>query len=338
MGEVKAIDSLVNRLHKPEVRTPYTELLIGKAKEYFGEMFSQPNPPELIVGFKERKGILLFTGSISRGTARPGSSDFDVLLIYDNQGKEPLEDPAQHLVERITDLSEDYHPQKISFPVWLAQQLKINPILSDHYQARKDYLRRVHKKDISDEIVRNAFISMDSYSVDLDTLARTTEAGGPGPSPLIKKWAQASITDQEELARHVEIDTRNRFHDYLEEMGNIPGLLVSNEDFIVDSGSGNLLQHQRKIVGALAILERNDPQTFERVYRSLNASFRGSVLYRGGNHGVGSGYYDALLKDYVSRSGRFNEDQIGHATEVLKGVKYQVKLPPFEAFKSKFLS
>lgn len=123
VAETDQVQSVINTLRKPEIRTPFSEVLRSGVQQYFGEVLNQENPPELIQKLNEQKGTILLTGSTLRGTARTESSDLDVLILHDGEGKAPLERSGEHLLDRIVS-SPDYHPDKISFPTWLARHLK----------------------------------------------------------------------------------------------------------------------------------------------------------------------------------------------------------------------
>lgn len=297
------LSQVTESLRKPETRTPFTEVLVSQAQVYFSEIFNQQNPPEVVQQFKNHKGMISLTGSVLRGTAKPGSSDIDTFLLYEDPEK--LLSPAE--VGKIVTASEDYHPSHTSFPRWLAKKCKENPEWQEFYKARRKYAES-GGSPATDENIEKYFIQVDADSVNISELSE-------------------DITNEKIFSEDWELNLTEDL---------IPQLLTATPDYAIATSSGNLLHYQQKIIGTLANLESKNPSLFPDLYNRLSLAFKRTVLYEGGNHEPSVMYYNKLMRDYIENSGKF-EGKLDRATEILKSVKKQVKFPPFDLFKKTFL-
>lgn len=338
------VDNIIHSLRKSEVRTPFTNELLAATQEYFGEMLRQSNPPQLVQQFVDRRGIILPIGSVLRGTARPATSDLDLLLAYDGEGQESIDRPGHHTVEGLVDNSEDVHPSHIPFSTWFARKCKNDPQLLRYYEEKKKLLQRnidqanlrrasneVSPRELTEERIEKAFLFVEAQSFDTHALSSDTI-----------RLASLSQVDFEQLAKDREIsgplEHHIRFSHYIDDLGLlIPHMLTTTDDLTVEGTPNSLLHQQRKIVQALAVLEETNPFVFQVIYTDLEKYFRASTLYEGGNHGIGSSYYDSLLREYVEKSGKFPQDKTERAARLLKAVKRQVIFPTFQAMKDKYL-
>ena len=358
--EIDQVQMVIDTLRKPEVRTPFSEVLLSNAQKYFGEVLNQENPPELIKKFNEQHGILLFSGSTLRGTARADTSDLDVIMLYDSQGQSPLEHAGEHLLDNIVN-SPDYHPDKLSFSAWFAKRLQGDLKMRDCYESRRNTLigkykqswkddwkqtlrkkwERISKEEFSgktdDEIVDHeiaqSFIFCEAEPVDIDKIGRATIKIGEIPAD------QFDIKDANKSIKDGNPDSYSLLDHFLYDAEiSIPELLTTTYQFVATKDHGTLLHLQQRTVHALDQLRQANPQVFEQIYEQLGTSFRKrDVVYEGGSHGSGAGYYRELEKDYVVRSGRFSAESTDRASKLLRAMKGKLTFPSMDEMKKHYL-
>lgn len=318
------IDRTIKTLRKPEVRSEFTGAILKRFHEYFGEMFQQDSPPELIQQFKDREGIIFPAGSLLRGTARLGS-DFDALLVYDGSITDLYDHPNNRDFESITDESEKFHPSRTAFKYWLARKFREDPserkflderreLILQEIEASNQYRTKqgMQLRRFKEEDVEGRLIGMESAAFNIEELVVPT------------RDLKSSL--------NLNIDAG-----YLSRMGMlVPQLLTVNLEYVIESQMGALLYHQRRIVQALSYLEEQNPRNFQRVYENLALNFQRAVHFQSSNH-IHAGTLEAQRKVYIEKSGRFSKNQVEHAAELLRGVSRQIKFPNLEAFKAKYL-
>lgn len=337
------LDSIVGTIRKPEARSEVSQAFLAGTKDYFTVVFDSENQTSLISQIRQRKGCIFPAGSVLRGTARIGS-DLDMVFLY----AEPLGVNNQLRETDIADLIErgKYHPTELPLRIWMARKFRDSTSLRHLYENRRmllqqqiensnRYRKQMHMslRTFKEEDVEKQFMGVEFFMCNVEQLTYRTR--------------QLSYLNRSELGNYKEsavsipafnFNGENQsYGGYISEIGMVvPQLLTLSSDQKVESVTGSIKYHQRGIVQALADLQEENAMLFEEVYTSLENNFVAAVLYDSPNHGH-VGTLEELLRDYVMRSGRFSDEKVAHATDLLSGVKKQVSFPPFEELKDKYL-
>ena len=281
IGEKKSLAQLpevIRQIRKPEARSAYSDILANTMRNYLGEIFDQPTPPITVLELKKRRGLILFEGSILRGTATEKTGDFDFFLLSDDR---QIDENTLGELSIFTRDIEKYHPQKETFPEYLMKKLKSNPELQRLYDARIAEMQRI--KDSRDKLVGNKpgpanlashyFIHADPQFESLLTILKDVEAG-----------ENAKLWENETPTRAIVV------------------LLATTPDMVFEATPGALTYHQKQVVASLQKLQGADPTKFNSFYKLLEKDFANlhrSTAWR---------YPDRdfrLLAEYYLRSDKF---------------------------------
>jgi len=122
MGDITNIEvtppmpKAIEQIRKPEARSVYSDVLRTTMQNYLGELFDQPQQPVEVAELKQRNGLVLFEGSVLRGTATEKTHDFDIFVMADDQ---PIGRELSQRLAIFTRDIEDYHPEKLQFSDYL---------------------------------------------------------------------------------------------------------------------------------------------------------------------------------------------------------------------------
>ncbi|MBS3097153.1 hypothetical protein J4480_07005 [Candidatus Woesearchaeota archaeon] len=129
------------------------------------------------------------------------------------------------------------------------------------------------------------------------------------------------------------------FEGYLSTNCALNWLFLLTKGLTFESTNGALLEHQKRIVNALAQLQSSNLAVFTKAYSHMEGCAYTFMRHEGYEHGAPREYYTDLLYQYAKKSGRFDETKLDRASRLLKDVKRQrVGFPPFEAVKRYFLN
>jgi len=298
-------------IRKPEARTEYSDILKSTALNYIDDIFKQENPPEGVKNFKERNGLIILSGSALRGNADVlGTKDVDMAFICD----------ADNYFSKYDVVYKDTHPEKMSFGSYLARSLKASPETTNLYKQKLDWylhwfgsrggkslsiLEDAQKR--SDLVSRfdEAFINEDYTTISIDD------------------WIQNGINKGDLTYLNDESQDRNS--------RMLVEVLTTTPDLVYESSEGALLHHQRKIIDALQDLKIKDERGFNAIWKNMQEKFVG--MHRSQEWRKGKSEIDEKqLTEYVRASGRFKEEQVKHATSLLRSIRSQTSLPSLEEF------
>lgn len=279
----QTIPKVVEQIRKPEARSVYSDVLATTMKDYLEELFDQPAQPAMATELKQRHGLVLFEGSILRGTATEKTHDFDIFIMADDQPIDP--DLSQELAIFTRDV-EDYHPEKVEFSDYLIRRLLSDPKMKPFYDARVSELQR--RKDYTDR----------SYS------------RPPGPAKLELHHVIHTDTQFDKLQNFLDaIQSGNDAALSQNETSSrmIVSILTATPDLVYEIAPGSLLYHQRRIVEALAKLQIASPDKFGQFYALLEKDF--ANLHRSTAWRYPERDFQ-LLGEYYLRSGRFTPQHV----------------------------
>lgn len=309
---IPTVPKAVEQIRKPEARSVYSDVLATTMQNYLRELFDQPEPQAEITELKKRHGLVLFEGSILRGTATEKTHDFDIFVMADDQ---PIEHELFQKIAIFTRDIEDHHPQKIQFSDYLINQLQSNPDRKPLYEARvsemqrrKDYMDQKYDRPAgSVKIEPHHFIHTDTQFDSLQNFLNAIKAGD-------------DIT-------LVHNDTPSRA---------IVSLLTATPDLVYELTPGSLSYHQRRIVEGLLKLREADPEKFNTFYAQLEKDFANlhrSTAWRYPERDF------RLLGEYYLRTGRFTPQHIdpGRLTDIVsRRLTHSVISEEFEHYKTKY--
>jgi len=294
--------ALIETLRKPEIRTPLSDVLVNGTRVYLQEFFEQKNPPELATHLKNAHAVFLIEGSALRGTSDPNTThDIDILDIYDDSDK-PF--PPNHIdafgfSHDILNNKDNSHPSGQPLQSFLLDRYKTEPSVADLYAKR---LSETANASSPQEAAKKYLMQFDTAPVSIPDVIQNGINNGD-----LKNYCDTN-----------EIKPRH-----------LVSLLTTTPSLVYETTPGALLHHQKRIVGALAELKKNNPELFEKTWKELSDSFPEMQRYTALKHPEA----DSLqLRVYLERSGRFSPETLDRAVTLLKGIRKQQKLPPFETF------
>lgn len=272
-----SIPKVVEKIRKPEARSAYSDTLATTMRDYLGEVFNQPSSPLAAQELKKRHGLILFEGSILRGTATEKTDDFDLFCMADDQ---PIEYETRRELGIFTREIGRRHPEGTTFSDYLMERLKSNTSLQARYDVR--IAERQRRKDFLDKLYGNLhgpvktnshnFIHIDSNFVHLQSILDAIAAGND------------AVLSQDDIPTRV-----------------ITSLLTTTPDMVFETVHGALAYYQKIIVESLTKLQQTDPAKFNSFYKLLEDDFANlhrSTAWR---------YPDRdfkLLAEYYLRSGK----------------------------------
>lgn len=273
-----SIPKAVVQIRKPEMRSAYSDALTTSMQNYLTEVFDQPQPSEAATELKQRHGLVLFEGSLLRGTATEKTHDVDIFVMTDERPIDP--DLSQRLAIFTRDV-EDHHPEKMPFSDYLMHHLQsgaeTTPLYNDRIaelQRRKDYIDKKYARSPGPvKIESTHFVHVDTQFDSLGNFINAIKVG------------DVNILSQNETPSRI-----------------IVSILTATPDLVYEAVPGSLSYHQMRIVEALAKLQTSDPKKFNVFYDQLDKDF--ANLHRS----TSWRYPDRdfrLLSEYYLRSGRF---------------------------------
>jgi len=104
-------------------------------------------------------------------------------------------------------------------------------------------------------------------------------------------------------------------------------LLTIPQELVYETTDGNLLLLQQTFIRDLLILRKKDPDQFAKLFAELQFQFKGSLVYTSKKNPA---WDKMLVDDYVSRSGRFKDEEKARAASLLMAVRKQKELPDID--------
>lgn len=360
MPEAKQV---IETLFKPEARTRFSDIVLQASKEYHNSIFRNPNRADVINEFAKRHGVIFPIGSIRRGTARPATSDLDLLAAWDDANYPAFSPIGHHVAERIFEFdSEPHHPEHISFSQYLARKLRNSPNAEEKtfFEDRKaDILESLEKRGAItrydettiQERIEKGLISVEATEIPIRDIIRTIQEGGikyqdwmgywyknetppveflPFSSlPTLQRKSEASNDIKE---KEYWLDKSHKLQNVLAELRYIPYILITLPDFVIESDTGALRYLQEQLVTSLLSLKRDKPEEFNVVYKEIKGGFGGATYYLQSNHGVTEVYYDRIIREYLEKSGKFPAEKLERAIRLFKSIRKGLEFPPIESF------